>query len=447
MKLSDRFKAFRNPEAFVESVNKANGLDLGIKSSQISEYVREMLYGKSGANVSPTYAFWMYDNSDTISDAVDRISWAFAGIEPALKDKNTGEFLTKSSDHPLLALLNAPGLNYNGGQLKFELMVSFLVTGNCFPIARGNTKYEPVGLDTISANKVSLTPDVNNKLLNIQFTNNEDNNIYTRQVVPKRTQYVYQADNGLSETRQVLIKKATSGVQARCPITPVYYQALTKYYGNQHNTGLLQNGSRPSGLFTPAKEGISQQNYEKFVAEVNKMTGAIHAGSNIVAPVAVNYQNLLLNPRDMDFIKLIENSREEIYNIYNIPMPLVATGTMTNSNYQNAITSFYDLAVLPRARFLLESLGEFLLPRYKDGDRYELTFDEKALPALKQRMFERAETMRKVYAFSEDEIRSTTGYESTGEEGKEIYKPANLIPSGADDDYTDDNINPPANEE
>ncbi len=424
-------------------VNTKAASAVNVKSSGLSPFVQNRLagYDQFGFWLSPSLAFWLWEKSDTVGDACDRISTAFQSIIPALRDKATGEYLTKPGDHPFLELLSNPGFSMDSAQLKYSLMTSYLVTGNCFPILKGNVNFDPIELHTISANKANLIPNGRNQLETINFTDNEDPNLYTIQKIPKRKTAVYQAESQLSETMQVMMTKRRWGVEAQSPLDRIYYQTMTKYYGNIHNTGLMKNGSRPGGLWSPGDGPLSQTQYESFKQEIEeKFSGPGAAGRNIVAPRPVKYENFLLNPRDMDFIKLIEVDRTEIYNTYQIPLALVSEKVMTMSNFENSMTAFYDLAVLPRAAFILKRLGDFALPRYKDGDRYELCYNEKELPALKSRMFDRAKVMREVSAFSENEIRTETGYEGIGTEGDLIYKPANLVLSGEDDDYTDDNI-------
>lgn len=414
-------------------------------SGGLSPFVQNQLagYDQFGFWLSDTLAFWLWEKSDTVGHAVDKISWAFQSITPALRDKHTGEIINRSSDHPFLELLSSPGFLMDSAQLKYALMTSFLVTGNCFPILQGNVNYEPIGIHTLSANKANLQPDGNNFLYTINFTQNEDPQLYRRQMIPKRKTAVFQAENMLSETIQLLIKKRRWGIQAQSPLERIYYQTITKYYGHIHNAGIMKNASRPGGMFSPGDGPMSQTQYESFQQEIEtKFSGPSNAGRNIVAPRPVKYENLLLNTRDMDFINLIENSKDSIYNMYDIPLAMVSKETMTNANFTESQTAFYDQAVLPRATFLLKRLGDFALPRYKDGDRYELIVDEKQLPALKARMFDRAESMRNVGAFSDNEIRTEAGYESLGADGDIVYKPANLVSGEQDDDYTLDNRKP-----
>jgi len=408
-----------------------------IETKGISQYVASQISGifNESAALNPSLAYWIWEVSDTVGDAVNRISWAFEQLTPVLKDKITNDYI---DDHPVNNLINNPGFKMSSDRFQFELMTSFLVTGECYPILEGNVDYEPFGLYVIPSNYTNLLRANDGWLGEIRMNAEYDQDTFYRQTIQKRKIWVYQTLNKLKETTQILNKSRRDNIRGQSPISMIYYQAMSKYYGLISNTSMLKRGSRPSGLYSPT-EPLGQEGYEAFKNSIKDMEGAAQSGRNIVTNAPIKYDNLIISPRDMDFINLIENNRSEIYNVYQIPLPLVAMKTMTMNNYQNSIAAFYDLAVLPRAKFLYKQLGNFILGRYKDGDRYELVINEKELPALKERLFERAKKMRDVFAFSEDEIRSETGYESIGDEGNQIYKPANWIPAG-DDDYTDDII-------
>lgn len=416
---------------------------VNVKSSAgLSPYVSQFLggggFGQSGY-ISPAQAMALWELSEAVFTAIDLIASPCQQIDPILKDKKTKEYVT---DHPFLDLLNNPGYMQDSGQFIYSLVTSFLVTGAGYPVATGNVNYDPVSVKSIYGNKANLTPDGNNDLLNITFTDTLNGNVYNRQLIPKRKTAVYQASTQLSETIQILRSKRRHGVEASSPLSRVYQQAMSKYYGVVHNSGLLKNGSRPGGVWSPADGPMSQTQHEAFVSEIrNNMSGPINAGKDIIAPRPVKYDTLTITPKDMDFIELINSSNTDIFNTYHIPLPLISAQTMTMSNFENSMISLYDLAVLPTAYFVYKRLGEFLLPRYKDGDRFELTFNEKTLPALKARLLETAKKMRDTASFSDNEIRTETGYESLGTDGDQVYKPANLVPSGQDDDYTGDNIN------
>lgn len=411
---------------------------LEIESKNFSPYTNFILGGHEGQGtwLTPQYAYWLWEKSDSIGNAVDKIAWGFQQIEPVLIDKKTNQYVT---DHDFLELLKNPGMRISDDGLLYDLMTSFCITGECFPVLIGNVNFEPIEIYSIGANNSNLIEGKDGFLDIINFTANYNTNIYKRETISNRNMWIYQKDDKLSETIQILIKKRRWGLRGQSVLERIYYQALTKYYGAIHNSGILKNGSRPGGLWSPKDGPLSQEQYEAFKKEVQeKFSGPTNAGRNVVAPRPTNYENFLVSPRDMDFVNLIDNNRSEIYTQYDIPLPLVLPKTMTMNNYQNAVNAFYDMSLLPRAKFLFKQVGRFALPRYKDGDRFELSIDEKEIPALKARLFERAETMSKIYVFSDNEIRTETAYEAR-KDGDKVFKPANLVEAG-EDDFTEDLI-------
>jgi len=390
----------------------------------------------SGAQLSYSYAYWLAENVDAINDICQRVGYAFQQLKPVLRNKKTGEYIIDG--HPILDLLDNPGMGMSSEQFKYELMTSYLLTGACFPVLVGNVNFDPSSIYTEPASKFALIENGNSNLQTINL-NKGRVTIFEREEITKRKIWVYQTRDKLSETIQLLTQRRKNGVYAQSPLQAIYQQCLTKYYGNIHNANLLKQGNRPGGLWSPT-ESLDQDTYESFANSISSARGSGGAGRDIITNEPLNYTDLFLNPRDMDFVNLMQASSNDIYNQYQIPLALITTSAMTMNNYENAIASFYDMCVIPRAKVVYSGLGRFALSRYKDGDRFELTFDEKEITALKGRMLDRAKTMREIYSFSENEIRGTVGYESIGTEGDLIYKPATIIPVETDD-YTDDNRN------
>lgn len=423
------------------SRNKSDTTEHRRKSDEFvgfSNYALSQLAGMLGSGYfTTTDAFWIWEKSAIVADAIKKIAMPFSDIMPALKNVDTDEYLTKPGDHPLLELLNSPGFDFDSTRLKYSLMTSFLVSGAAYPVAIGNINFEPSQLESIMANKTTLMPGRTDELQQIQFTSTNQN-VYKRQEIPKRKTVIFQTQSELSETIQIALEYQSHGIQPLSPLERLYYQSLMKYYGDRHNFGLVKNAARPGGLWSSSeKEGMSQEQHEALKMEVKKFVD--NPGRDVVSPAPVKYENFLLKPTDMDFINLIKTANPDVYNLYDIPLALTDVGSMTQSNYENSMLALYDNAVVPRASYLFNRIGEFLLPRYQDGDKYILTFDKKSIAALKSRMLEEAEKMRKIASFKEDEIRGVAGYEPADEDGDVIFRPANLV-SGDIDDFEGEDL-------
>lgn len=411
------------------------------KSDEFSSSM-EQVFGMTDNSLnwylSATRAYWLYAVSETVQDAVNRIAWAFSMIRPQLQNKITKEYVI---DHPALDILELNDMRFNENQVKFEMMVSYLLTGETFPVLEGNVKYEPVGMFHYPANVCNVAQGTDGYIQTIIASYQNVISTFNRAIETpsyrRLKTYVFETENKLMQMMHILNNRKRNYLRAQSVLESVFYQATTKYYGNIHNSSIMEKASRPGGIWSPKDGAMSQPQYEAFKKEIREsMTGPSNAGANIIAPVPVNYNNLLLNQRDMDFAKMFTAYRTEIYGAFQIPLPLVTTETMTMSNYTKSIEAFFDMAVLPRAQFVFKNLGEFILARFKDGDKYRMVIDEREIPALKERLFARSQTMRNTFVFSQDEMRNECGYQKLGAPtGDIVYIPASYLEAGAKDEY------------
>ena len=396
--------------------------------------------GELGAFLNAVVGYYLFAVCSSVHNAISLIADEFSQIRPVLQDKKTKEYVM---DHEALELLEINDMRFNEGQVKREMMISMLIANECFPVIGGNVNYDPVSLFHYPACNASVVQGNDGYVANILASYQNVITNYTR--VPQSRIYnnlhtfIFEDPPHLGQMMFIVRDRRRNYLRGQSDLESIYYQATMKFYTGMHNSGIVKKASRPSGLWNPTAP-LSQEQYEEFSTNIKRgLTGPENSGKNIVTQFPVNYQNLLLTTRDMDFINLINQSDKDVYNTYRIPLPLVTTETMTLSNYANSVYALYDLAVLPKAKFLFHNLGDFILARYKDGERFRLVIDDREIPALKQRLLERGQAMRNIFAFSQDEIRNIVGYEETGDDtGKVVYIPATYIEAGAKDEYAID---------
>lgn len=403
-------------------------------STALSPYVQDFLGAGDGSRISSNTAYKLWSISDSVGNAVDMIAQEFAQLPPSLKEKKTGQYLNYESDHPVLAFLSKTRSGQSVYQFKYELMTSLCVAGVCYPVLMGNTKREPVGMYSIRGNQMSVVEGGDGWIGSLDSSADFDTSVYKRDIMQKGRPWTYVRNDGMAETIPIMKTAGRNGIYPESPLNRIYQQAMAKYDGHVSNRSLLKNGSRPNGTWSPEKGNMSQEGYEAFKNEVRSLQGPMNSGRDIVAPTAINYQSHTINNKDMDFVNLIDSCRIDIYQVFNIPLPLILSKTMTLGNYETAIGAFYDLAVLPRTNFIYDVFGEWLLSRYPDGDQYELTVNPDKISALKGRLIDRQARMAKIGAYSDNEVRAEGGDEGYGPEGNKIYKNATQVPIGEDED-------------
>lgn len=400
-----------------------------------SPYAEAVLSGSQGfgSHVSPAMAYWLWERSDVVGTAVDMIAKSFAQISPSLRDRKTGEFLNFSDDHPVLDLFQNPRSGQSAYQLKYQMMTSYCVTGAVYPVVLGNVRREPAGMYTIGANRAELIEGRDGWLGSIAMSERYDMSTYYRQFLPRRP-WTYQRATGDAETILVVESTRRWGLYPQSPLERIYWQVVSKYFSHVSNAAMLKNGARPDMMFSPAEGVLSQTNYDLLKKEVKKYEGPDASHSSVVSAQPLKIEKLSLTPSDMDFANLIMSAKEDVYNGYQVPLPLVMSKTMTLSNYTTAVGALYTMSVLPRAKALYSIISPWLLSRYKGGEKYELTVNEKNLDAIKGLIIERQKAMAAINVYSDNEVRAEGGDKGYGPEGDKIYKPATLVPVGEDDD-------------
>ena len=422
---------FQIPEFHIGPLHYTPKANIDMERKDQGSMTLNQMFGSTDDGIqgylSPNLAYWLFQISDSIYDAVNRISRAWMEMPIKVRDIKSGEFV----EHPAIELFQKTDMRFTEGQLKYEMMASYLLTGEAFPVLLGNTGYEPVGLFHYPAHNINIAQGTDGYIQTCIATYQSVSKVFNRAENRNFSTYVFETTDKLCQMMQVINMRRRNYLRAQSPLEGIYYQALTKYYGNIHNHSLVKNGARPSGSISPKEPITSQENWEAFRDEWKSGFESLSGrGRAIVSPRPVEYLNFILNTRDMDFAKLLDSGKNDIYTVFNIPLAMVITDAMTMDNYSKSINMFYDQAVMPPTRFLLKNTGDFILSRYKDGKGLEFAIDEKALPALKDRLYARAKAMRDASIYSQDEIRTETGYEGCEDKalGDIILVPTTLQP-------------------
>jgi HK97 family phage portal protein len=429
------FKAFR--KRIDSTINGRVEAIIQEKASDLSGF--QALYtsgADSKALVYPREAYSFYEDIPALATAVDIIAWAFLQIPPVLIEKKSGKILHTADEHPLLKLLAYPGRVNTQATIAYEMMVAFLLCNEVYPVLVGSQSQAPVELYIEKPLYVSPLDGSDGWVEKLTVTSRGGSRDFKRDTDNNPRMWVF--NNGNEQIAQFSSTRVGDTFRGDSPLNAIYRNLNLVKYGLTHNVGLLKNGGRPSGMFSPSQgSSMSPALYKSFQNEIRNMfTGFLNAGKMVTAPTPIEYKNFMTSNRDMDFARLLEQSRNEIFSRFGIPLPYISEKVMTLSNLSTASTVVYDSAVLPRARFLYDQLGTFLLPRYKDGDRYTLSINEAQLPALQERLAEKLKTMYETFSFTPNERRAVAGMAGV-DKGDVLYQPGNVFPVGQDLDDGD----------
>ncbi len=181
------------------------------------------------------------------------------------------------------------------------------------------------------------------------------------------------------------------------------------------NQALLQNGCRPSGaLSIESRDGpltLTPEQYDRLKQELQEQyAGAANAGRPILLEGGLKWTDMMLSPKDMDFLNAKYAAARDIALAFGYPpMLLGIPGDNTFSNQKEARLALWEQTILPLLDFVLDGLNQWLLPRFGEGLR--LRYDEDGISALNPRREMLWARINAATFLTEDEKRAAVGYE------------------------------------
>ena len=168
------------------------------------------------------------------------------------------------------------------------------------------------------------------------------------------------------------------------PLAPARLSVDMGGDGLRFNRNFLRNSAQPDFvLLTDAQ--MTDAEIEDFY---NRWEARYRGPQNAHRPAIANFvrdiRTLGLSHRDMDFIRGLRWSLEEVSRAYGVPKPLLSDlerATFANINAAERI--FWRNTIVPELRFLEEQLNRLLLPRLGYPD-LELEFDLGAIEAMQE---------------------------------------------------------------
>jgi HK97 family phage portal protein len=288
---------------------------------------------------------------------VRMIAEAAASV-PLILYKGQAELTT----HPFLDLLRNPNPAIGQREL-IETLVSYLLVS-------GNSYLEVGEVDGVPKELVPLRPD-------------------RMQVIP--------GPRGWVESYRYSVNGAFTDLGAENVLHLKLFNPLDDYYGlspleaaakslDTHNSAsawnkaMLDNAARPSGalVFSGGDGTLSAQQFERLKTELEQnFQSAANAGRPMVLEGGLDWKEMGLSPKDMDFINSKNNAAREIALAFGVPpMLLGIPGDNTFSNYTEANRVFWRQSVIAILRRVIDALSTFVSTRMEEGLRLDLDLDQ-----------------------------------------------------------------------
>lgn len=345
---------------------------------------------------------WVYACVQAIATPVSNLPWALYQLDSKGERKEI-------YDHPLLDLLKKPNENMSQSEF-FEAYAAFLlIAGNSFVEIN-----KPFDNSTDAIELSIMRPD------RMQVKLDTENFIEG---------YIYQ----VGDQKIFLPKERVSHLKMFHPLSDFYglspVEPTARGIDNNNasaewNNALLKNGARPGGALV-SEHPLSDPAYEKLQKSLEtNHQGAKNAGKPLLLEGGLSWQEMSLNPRDMDFIQSKKLTTVEICAGFRVPPEIVGYAeTKTYSNYQEARKALYEDAVIPCANKMRDKLNVDVVPMF--GDNLVLDIELSRVEALQESqdaVYKRAGEAYKYGLITQNEGRNECGYDDVPE-GDKFFEP------------------------
>lgn len=129
---------------------------------------------------------------------------------------------------------------------------------------------------------------------------------------------------------------------------------------------LMENRGMPDGVLRTT-ESIKEAEFDRIRLDWRKTQLKKKLGSIVVLDKGLEYQQLTVPPRDMNFIIGRKITKEEIAGVFGVPLSKLTTEDVNRSNSDVGEIQYLRDTIEPRCRRFEEKINEQLTPRYDDN--------------------------------------------------------------------------------
>lgn len=285
----------------------------------------------------------VYRQSPWVYVAINRIAEA-AALVPLRVLRVQGERRVEVERHPLERLLEAP----NPYLSRFELMEQTFglleLTGNAYWFLAGDSSGKPAQIWPLRPDRVSIVPDPQDYVRGYVYEiDGQRIPLDAQEVVHFKRWHPANDYYGLSA-----LEAARVAVESD--------RAMAEW---NRNTFGKDNGV-PAGIVT-VKEMVSEADFERIKREWRQSYGGPQRRTAFLRGGSIEWQNIGLSHSELDFLQGREAHRNEILNLFGIPVGLVSENA-TEANAQVAERMFVERTLWPKLARVAQKITQELLP-------------------------------------------------------------------------------------
>jgi len=400
----------------------------------VFDLIRTRLQGiiKSKYNISAQQCIEYFCSVNAAGKSISLLSEEFASVKPYLYDIKNEKYI---ADHAVLDFFSTPNPDKSRHELFKAISAYYLITGNSYLLALGGVNMPPIEVDVVDPSCVSPKESrIDNYAASyiVDMANGYQKQLeFGRVEQGKRFRYVEGIGRELYHIKN--FNPGSDRLRGMSQLDMAFYEVEQSLKSSIHNLSILNKGARMSGALS-SETALGDDVRPRIREELSReYSGSENAGKILLLDGGkFNWHEMSSTLKDMDFRFLKRDVEFGIYNMFNIPLPLVSPDHMTMDNYGEARVALYDNGVIPLLNRIYEELSILCLPRFKlDPNKFKLWYDVGEIPALEPRRNAEIQRKRESGVLTINEIRDLLGYDMI-EGGDILYQPMTMVPVGTD---------------
>jgi HK97 family phage portal protein len=308
--------------------------------------------------------------------AINIIAQAAASVPWALY---RGKNRQKLDNHPLLKILLRPNPHYAGAEFFENIYAYKLISGNAFIYAAGKDNLAPKELYILRPDRVSIVPSDCGGVAGYVYKLDNFEKFYSCNKITGQSKVLH-----IKNFHPLDDFRGLSSVEAAAFSIDQHNQAAA------WNKSLLENAARPSGALILKNNGtydasLTEEQYLRMKEQMEEVfMGSKNSGRPILIEGGLEWKEMSLSPKDMDFIEAKNSSARDIALSFGVPPQLLGIpGDNTYSNMQEARLALWEETIIPLLDHLTDSLNHWLVPMF--GADLHLSYDVNEISGLSAR--------------------------------------------------------------
>ena len=295
--------------------------------------------------------------------SVAMIANGAASVPWVLKRKINGEAV-KVEKHPILDILNRPNPSASGSEFLENLYSYRLISGNAYIQAVKDASGRLQELFLLRPDRVAVIAGKGGIPQGYRYSLGQ-----------KYKDFPVDRLTGKSDILHIKKFHPLSDWYGLSAIEAAAYSIDQHNEASTWNQSLLQNGARPSGALIVRSgtnndgEYLSEEQYLRIKSQLDEFnTGASNAGKPILLEGGLEWREMSISPKDMDFINTKNSAARDIALAFGVPPQLLGiVGDSTYNNMAEARLSLWEQTILPMVENMASNLNNWLIPMFDEN--------------------------------------------------------------------------------